>query len=97
MRRPVTCLTVRSVSLMPPYENAALSLSVPWPGISTLRSRGSDSSAVASRAGSSRTRITVSERAPPPPSRAVSARLSEPTIMIVCGLPVSASASSLPS
>jgi hypothetical protein len=96
-RSPVNSLIVWSASFGPPSAYAMLSLSTPWPGIRTLRSRGSDSSAIASFFGSSRIRIIVSERTPEPScaSREVLARRSEPISRIVCGLPGGASASSL--
>src|SRR3954452_7104624 len=61
----------------------------------TFRSRGSDISAIAFFDASSRIRIIVSERAPPPASRAPFARLSEPIRSTVCGWPGSACASGL--
>src|SRR4051794_4502717 len=81
---------VRSRSGAPPYEKAAFSLSVPWPGILTFRSRGIDISAIAFFDASSRIRIIVSERCPAFASRAPLARLSEPIRRSVCGLPGSA-------
>src|SRR4051794_30417127 len=86
---------VRTVRRAPPIEYAALSLSVPWPGISTFRSRGIDNSAVARFDGSSRMSIIVSDSglpiAPRRTSIAFFERLSEPMSRIVWGLPADAS------
>ena len=65
-----------------------MNLSTPTPGIVTRRSRGIESSAIASLSGSTRSRIVVSER---PGSPFVSRRLSEPRMRIVCGSPPSTS------
>src|SRR6185295_5838364 len=83
---------VRSVSASSPIENAALSLSRPWPGMSTIRSRGSDIIAVAPLFGSSRTRIIVSDRVGLPCCTSI-LRRSSPMTRIVCGLPGATSCS----
>ena len=57
-----SALTVRTASRGPPSAKAVLILPVPWPGISTFRSRGIDITAVAFLSGSRRTTIIVSER-----------------------------------
>ena len=59
-------LTVRTTSrgppLRPPSSNALLILPLPWPGISTLRSRGIDITAIESLSGSARASRIVSDR-----------------------------------
>ena len=84
---------VRSVSASSPIENAVLSLSRPWPGMSTSRSRGSDIIVVAPFLGSSRTRIIVSERVGLPCLTSI-LRRSSPMTRIVCGRPGATSSSS---
>ncbi len=88
---PSSSLTVRTESRGPPRAYAVLILPVPWPGISTFRSRGIDITAVAFFSGSSRTTIIVSERTGVPFSSPY--RRSEPSTRIVCGPPGSTSSS----
>ena len=74
------------MSASSPIANAALSLSRPWPGMSTSRSRGSDIIAVAPGFGSRRMRIIVSDRVGLCCSMSIFRR-SSPMTRIVCGLP----------
>ena len=56
---------------------------VPWPGIGTSRSRGIESIEIRCSDGFVRTSRIESDRAP---ATALEPRLSEPMIMLICGL-----------
>jgi hypothetical protein len=81
-------LIVRATRSSPPIVYASLIFARPRPGISTARSRGTDSTVIALCLGSIRTSIIVSDRASP---FASPKRWSDPTSRIVCGLPGAAS------